>query len=72
VRLLADENVDARVVDFLRAAGHDVAEIRTAHRGGDDRAVLEFANRTRRILLTRDKDFGDLSCDTASAAPASC
>lgn len=60
MRFLADENIDQRVVAILRAAGHDVLEVREGHGGSGDEAVLALARRTRRVLLTRDKDFGEL------------
>ena len=60
MRFLADENFDARIVELLRAAGHDVAEVRYGHGGSDDQTVLALARRARRVLLTRDKDFGEL------------
>jgi len=58
--LLADENVDAPVVAALRAAGHRVDYVRELDPGIDDRAVLDLANATNALLLTSDKDFGEL------------
>jgi predicted nuclease of predicted toxin-antitoxin system len=55
MRLLADECVDGRLIAGLRGAGHDVVAVR---RG--DRSVIELARREGRVLVTEDKDFGDL------------
>ena len=60
MRLLADENLDAPIIEQLRLTGHDVLAIREMHPGIDDEAVLALAHREKRVLLTIDKDFGDL------------
>lgn len=61
LRLLANENIAADVVDSLRGDGHDVAWIRAETPGTDDQAVLARAIQEQRILLTFDKDFGELA-----------
>ena len=60
MRFLADESCDAAFVRALRAAGHDVTAVADGLRGADDRTVLDAAMRQRRLLLTEDKDFGEL------------
>lgn len=60
MRLLADENFPADAVEALRSADHDVIWIRTAAPGSTDTQVLERAQVEKRILLTFDKDFGEL------------
>jgi predicted nuclease of predicted toxin-antitoxin system len=52
--------VDGRLVAGLRGAGHDVVAVRQASRGAGDRSVIEMARRDGRVLVTEDKDFGDL------------
>jgi hypothetical protein len=61
MRFLANENVPAAAVSALAAAGHDVAWVRTAAPGAADADVLAWAAREERILLTFDKDFGELA-----------
>ncbi|MBI3824981.1 MAG: DUF5615 family PIN-like protein [Candidatus Rokubacteria bacterium] len=61
MRLLADENIPGDVVAALRLAGHDVAWIRIDQPGSADRDVLARAQEESRILLTFDKDFGELA-----------
>lgn len=61
MRFLADENLPGRLVAALRAVGHDVAWVRTEAPGSDDRTVLAMAVAERRILVTFDKDFGELA-----------
>ena len=56
--ILADENVDRAIVDGLRTAGHDVEYIEEVAKSDDDYPVLARAIAERRVLLTRDLDFG--------------
>jgi predicted nuclease of predicted toxin-antitoxin system len=60
VTIVADENVDKEIVDRLRADGHDVLFIAEHAPGIDDQAVLDRSRQTNGVLLTADKDFGDL------------
>ena len=60
MRFLADESCDAAFVRALRAAGHDVTAVADELRGADDRTVLAAAMQEGRLLLTEDKDFGEL------------
>lgn len=60
MRFLADESCDFAVVRALRAAGHDVAVIAEISPRATDEFVMDLAIRQRRILLTEDKDFGQL------------
>ncbi len=61
VKLLANENVAADVVAALRGDGHDVAWIKERNRGASDDVVLALALSENRVLLTFDKDFGELA-----------
>jgi predicted nuclease of predicted toxin-antitoxin system len=60
VKLIADEGVDAAIVARLRSSGHDVSYVAELAPGITDEAVLELANGDKRVLLTTDKDFGEL------------
>ena len=70
MRFLANENFPGAAVTALEAAGHDVVWIWTAARGATDPEVLAWAAREERILLTFDKDFGELA--RGSALPPAC
>lgn len=61
MRLLANENFPAGAVNALRAHGHDIAWIRTDAPGSRDEDVLARARAESRILVTFDKDFGELA-----------
>ncbi|MCC6154429.1 MAG: DUF5615 family PIN-like protein [Candidatus Hydrogenedentes bacterium] len=60
MRFLADESCDFGVVRALRSAGYDVQSVGETKPGELDPIVLESALRDGRILLTEDKDFGQL------------
>jgi predicted nuclease of predicted toxin-antitoxin system len=60
VKIVADENVDKEIVDRLRADGHDVLFIAEDAPGIGDQTVLDRCRQTDGVLLTADKDFGDL------------
>ena len=60
MRFLADESCDFAVVQALRAAGHDVVAIAEVSPRLDDEIVIRQAVREERILITEDKDFGQL------------
>ena len=61
MHILANENFFADAVSALRDHGHDVAWIRTDSPGISDEEVLARAQREDRILVTFDKDFGELA-----------
>ncbi|SRR5581483_82256 len=61
MRLLANENFPLDAVEALRADGHDVAWIREEAPGSSDEQVLARAQQERRVLVTFDKDFGELA-----------
>jgi predicted nuclease of predicted toxin-antitoxin system len=69
MRLLANENVPGPVVVALRAAGHDVAWIRDDAPRLPDSDVLSRAGQQGRLLLTLDKDYGDLVFRQSLPAP---
>jgi predicted nuclease of predicted toxin-antitoxin system len=70
MRFLADENFPGDAVIALRALGHDVLWIRTDAPGISDQDVLARSLKDARVLLTFDKDFGELAW--RSGLPANC
>ncbi|MDF5718855.1 MAG: DUF5615 family PIN-like protein [Rhizonema sp. NSF051] len=70
MRFLANENFPADAVEALRDQDHDVTWIRTDAPGITDVEVLNQAQSDERILLTFDKDFGELAF--RSHLPATC
>ena len=59
MKFVADESVDKPIVDALRTDDHEVYYILEENRGIPDDEVLKIANNNS-ILLTADKDFGDI------------
>ena len=60
MNLVADEGVDRPVVERLRQDGHDVVYVAELSPSVADEEVLRQANARRAVLLTADKDFGEL------------
>ena len=58
---LANENFPGEAVEALQERGHDVAWVHADAPGADDQEVLERAQREKRIVITLDKDFGELA-----------
>jgi len=61
MRILADENFPALSVQELEKLGHDVLWVRTVMPGAGDDAILVRAQTEERLLVTLDKDFGELA-----------
>jgi len=70
MQLLADENVPGPLVRALIQAGCDVSWIRTIAPGISDMEVLALAVQGERVLLTFDKDFGEIA--RMATLPARC
>jgi predicted nuclease of predicted toxin-antitoxin system len=61
MRFLLDQSTDARLIPYLRSLGHDATRIGKDHPSGlPDTQVLAIATAEGRILITDDRDFGDL------------
>jgi predicted nuclease of predicted toxin-antitoxin system len=61
MRFLLDQSTDARLLPYLRERRHDATRIGSDYSAGlADREVLALAYAEQRILITDDRDFGDL------------
>jgi predicted nuclease of predicted toxin-antitoxin system len=60
MKFLADESCSGPVIRALLEAGHDVASIAQVAMGASDEQVLERALNEQRVLITEDRDFGEL------------
>ena len=60
MKVLADESVDRPIVQRLRDDGHEVVYVAELSPSIADSEVLQRANDSRALLLTADKDFGEL------------
>ena len=60
MRFLVDECTGPAVTRWLSAQGHDVISIFHTDRGAHDAAILTRALAEDRIVVTNDKDFGEI------------
>ena len=60
MNLLADESVDQPIVAALRDDGHSIVFVAELTPSISDDEVLNEANHLGAVLLTADKDFGEL------------
>lgn len=67
IKFLADVNIEKPVVDFLLNQGYDIKWIPDIDCEMVDEDLLKLANREKRILITNDKDFGELIFFTEKA-----
>jgi predicted nuclease of predicted toxin-antitoxin system len=57
--ILADENVDFRIIKDLRNKGFNVVSVLEDYRSISDKDILQLARDKKALLLTEDKDFGE-------------
>lgn len=60
MKIVADESVDFRIVAALRSAGYDIWAVVEEDPSITDNKVLSIAFEQNALLLTEDKDFGEL------------
>ena len=60
MNLLADESVDRQIVERLRQDGHDVLYVAEVEPSISDSIVFDRANEKSALLVTGDKDFGEI------------
>ena len=60
MRIVADERVDGPIVVRRREDGHEVDYVAEMELGISDDRVPSHANERQALLITTDKDFGDL------------
>ncbi len=58
--LLADENIDQRLVSSLRLAGISVYSVAESSTGITDEEVMRLSEDLGALILTDDKDFGEI------------
>jgi predicted nuclease of predicted toxin-antitoxin system len=57
--ILADENIDDRIIASLRHKGISVYSVKESNRGISDELVIALSQNPNRLILTEDKDFGE-------------
>ena len=69
MRWLVDECVDSTLVAHLRGAGHDASYVAELAPSTSDAEILRRALAETRLVLTDDKDFGELVFRLKMTAP---
>lgn len=69
MRFVADENIPLPAVQLLRAAGMDVESIAELKPGSPDEQVLAYAREQGQVLITCDRDFGELVYHRGAPVP---
>ncbi len=57
--IIADENIDRRIINALRNEQYEVYSIFERNRGLKDEDIIQIAKELKYIILTEDKDFGE-------------
>jgi len=60
MRFIADETLGPIVIKWLRKLHHNVLSIYEDFRGLNDDEILQKSFEDNRILITNDKDFGEM------------
>lgn len=61
MKFLTDENIGINVVKFLRSRYNVLSVVEEQNlRGVEDNFLISLANKEKRIIITLDKDFGEL------------
>lgn len=60
MRFLVDECTGTSVVAYLREAGHDAVAVADVMPEADDEDILNYAVTEERVVVTNDKDFGEM------------
>lgn len=60
IKFLIDENIEKPIIDYLKENDFDVKLVSDISRALTDDKVIKLTNNENRILVTNDKDFGEL------------
>ena len=60
MKFVVDESVDIHITKVLQEANYEIISITDQYSGETDDRVLEIAYQENAILITEDKDFGEL------------
>jgi len=61
MKFLADENLEYSIISFLREKNIDVVAVRDIMKGVSDSKIIEYAFENSLVIITSDKDFGELT-----------
>ncbi|MHA1134942.1 MAG: DUF5615 family PIN-like protein [Candidatus Thorarchaeota archaeon] len=60
MKLLADECIEKSIIKHLKNNGFEISSIAELMPGTSDNSIIKFAKENKSVLLTADKDFGEL------------
>jgi predicted nuclease of predicted toxin-antitoxin system len=60
LKFLADVNIENRIISGLRTDGHDIIWMLEKNKYLTDEEILNMAREEKRIMITNDKDFGEI------------
>ncbi|MEW5692055.1 MAG: DUF5615 family PIN-like protein [Candidatus Hydrogenedentota bacterium] len=60
MEFIANVNVEKQIVDFLRNKGFDTKWVAEINKRMKDDEVCRLAYDEKRIIITNDKDFGEI------------
>ena len=60
MKFIVDECTGPKVAKWLKSIGHEIFSVHDESRGVDDETIINKANKENFILITNDKDFGEL------------
>lgn len=58
--IIADENIPSSIIELLRANNFKITSVFEDYRGISDVEIINLASLNNQIILTENKDFGDL------------
>jgi len=58
--IVLDENIEAYWINLLRKHEHQIISIAESYPGISDREVMQIVEENKELLITEDKDFGEL------------
>jgi predicted nuclease of predicted toxin-antitoxin system len=61
MRFLADENIEYPIISILRENKVDILAVREIMKGATDLEIIEYAFLNNLLIITSDKDFGELT-----------
>jgi len=61
IKFIADVNIEKRIVDYLHDNGYDIKWVPDYNCKISDEDLIRTARREKRVLITNDKDFGEIT-----------
>lgn len=60
LKLLADVNIEKLIIDNLLEKGYNIKDVISINKYLLDEEILSMANSEKRVIITNDKDFGEI------------